>query len=337
MKYHPTSLFLCLSLVSAAMAGPLPKDQIASDTKWLLHFDFDEFRSTRVGGFLVNDILQKQVGPALDELKREFQFTLDANKVLNQINSITAYGTDYQSPRNSAVVLFRTHSEVQTAFVGALAGFALAGTNTPAMVEQTQQGDIAFYSVRDKVFLAVLPGKVVVVGRSRDMTQKAADVLAGKSPNLTSSKAFSEFPDVRKTFFFLATAEGFSAETALPPQAKILQMADGARVALGENAERLFIDLALKGRNSDVVTQMHQVVQGLIAFASLGQTENPELAQLIRGIRVSADDKIVRLNVEYPVARAIEQVKENNVNFFIRPAPSGSNDASDSAPEPGAE
>jgi len=232
----------------------------------------------------------------------------EINRILDKINSITVYGTDYQSPRDNSVLMIKTDPDLQTAFVGVMAGLALAGTNAP--VKQTQVGPVTFYSLKDQVFFAVLPGKLVAVGKSRGIVQKAADVLAGKAANLKSSKVFSEFADVKKTFFFFGVAEAFNSDAVVAPQAKLLQMADGGRVVLGEHADQLFLDLALKAKSSEIVTQMQQVVQGIIALASLGQPENKDLAQLVQAVKVSADDRIVNVSVEYPVDKVIQKLGE---------------------------
>ena len=115
---------------------------------------------------------------------------------------------------------------------------------------------------------------------------------------------------MKKTFFFLGVAEGFSADTVLPPQAKLLQLADGGRVVLGENADQLFLDLALKAKTSEVVTQMQQVIQGLIAMASLGKPDDKDIMQLVQSTKVSATDKVVSVNVEYPVEKALQRIDE---------------------------
>ena len=150
----------------------------------------------------------------------------------------------------------------------------------------------------------------MVLSKSREAVEKAEAVLNGKSANLSTGKAFSGFPETPKAFFFLAIAEGFNEDAPLPPQAKVLKMTEGARLILGENAGSLFLNLALKAKSSEVMTQMQQVIQGTVALASLSQPENPDLMQLAQSVKVSGDDKMVTVGVEFPVEKAIRLLGE---------------------------
>ena len=96
----------------------------------------------------------------------------------------------------------------------------------------------------------------------------------------------------------------------MPPQARILQMADGGRVVLGEKADRLCLDLALKGKSKEVVTQIQQVVQGMIALFSLGQPKNKDLSELMQSTKVSTSENVVSVGVEYPVQKALIKLAE---------------------------
>jgi len=194
--------------------------------------------------------------------------------------------------------------------VGLVAGFALAGTNSPMQVTQEQLGNVTLYSARDKAYCAILPGKVVVLSASYEAAKKSAQVLSGKAETLEAKKTFVEFPQEKTGYFFVASAEGFNEDAALPPQAKLLQMADGGQLALGEDADQMVLNLALKAKTPEIVTQMQQVVQGLIAMVSLGQPENKDLAKLVQGIKVSATEKVVSVRVEYPVDKVIQQLEE---------------------------
>jgi hypothetical protein len=308
-------LFLCLP--NPALAGTLPKEEISADAKWLVHLEAAQFRATKVGSFVVNQMLENKLSRPVAELNAKFKLDIKVDKILDGIKSITIYGTDYQSPQDQSVLLIRASPELEKVFVGFLAGMVLAGTNAPVQITQTQEGSVSFYAAPgtaylkfDFPFCAVLPGKVIAIGRSREITEKAAKVLAGKAPNLASSKSFIDFGDTREAFFFLGMAEGFNLGNNLPPQAKLLQAADAGRVVLGEDADQLFLRLALRGKTPDVVTQMEQVVQGLIAIGSLSQPKDQDVAHLLNSIKVSTNGNLVNVGVDYPVERAIAQLKQ---------------------------
>jgi hypothetical protein len=323
MKYL-VQIMVVVAIANSARAA-LPQEQIASDAKWLLHLDIAQFRSTQVGSYIFKEIVQKQLSKPLAEIKHYLKYSLDQDKILEQISSITIYGTAYQSPENNSVVIVRTDAELEKVVLGALAGLSLASGSESASVEvkQTQIGNVSFYAIRDDFFFAVQPGKVVMFGKSRAMTEKAAQVLAGRASSLSSSKSFSGFVDMKRAFFFMGVAEGFSAGPELPPQAKLLQMADGGRVVLGENSDRIFLDLALRAKSTEVGTQMQQVIQGLIALSSLGQSENKDVAQMLDSIKVSTSGNVVSVSVEYPVESVIHFLGENKDKLGVRPGRAG--------------
>ena len=71
------------------------------------------------------------------------------------------------------------------------------------------------------------------------------------------------------------------------------------------------MDLSLKAKASEVVTQMQQVVQGMIALASLSQTDNQDLQQLAQSAKVFAAGNIVSLQLGYPADKAIQMLNSH--------------------------
>ncbi len=320
MKRIAWFLPLFLSLLGPALAGSIPKEEVSANAKWLVHLDGAQFRATKVGSFITTE-LEKQLSPVVEQLKEKLKLDLDAKKILGGINGITIYGTEYQSPQDHAVLLIGTSPELQKILVGFLAGMVLAGTNAPVQVTETVEGNVTFYTVRDTAYCAVLPGKVIAIGRSREATENAAKVLEGKAPNLTSGAAFGGLGDLKEAFFLLAVAEGFNLGNNLPPQAKLLQVADAGRVALGESANEVFLSLALRAKTPDIVAQMQQVVQGLIAIGSLSQPQDKDLGRLLQSIKVSTADNIVNVRVDYPVDKAVEQLTQARDKMLAPGAP----------------
>jgi hypothetical protein len=310
MKRITLFLPLFLSLLSPALAGSIPKEQISADAKWLVHLEAAQFRATKVGSFITTELLEQKLGQAAAKLKEKAKLDLDAKKIIGGLNSITIYGADYQSPQDHSVLLIGTSPELQKILVGFLAGMVLAGTNAPVHVTQTAQGSVTFYAVGEMAYCAVLPDKVIAIGRSRAATENAAKVLDGKAPSLASSAAFGGFGEMKEPFFFVGMAEDFNVGDNLPPQARLLQVADAGRVALGESSDQVFLSLALRAKTPDVVAEMQQVVQGLIAIGSLSQPQDKDLGRLLQSIKVSTTGNIVNVRAEYPVDKAIEKLTQ---------------------------
>ena len=309
MKHPAPALIAGLVLAAVAVAAsPLQKEQVAADAKWLLHVDLEQFRATKTGSYFVREILESKLARPKEDLKRDLNFDLDVTR----ISSITAYGTDYQRhPDANGVLIVKTDLDVAAALDGLIEKFSKEGGEGAGPVKREKQGAATTYSLHNgEGFVCVHPGKLVLLGKSHEAVEKAEAVLSGKSANLSTGKAFSGFPEGPKAFFFLAIAEGFNEDAPLPPHAKVLKMTDGARLVLGENAANLFLNLALKAKSAEVMTQMQQVIQGTVALASLSQQENPDLIQLAQSVKVSGDDKMVTVGVEFPVEKAIQLLSE---------------------------
>lgn len=308
MKFKLYLLAAVLALMAHPLdAATLPKKQIAADAKWLLHVDLQNLRQTKLGEFATKGVLEKAVAPL------KSQVGIDVNGLVERVSSITAYGTDFQkNPEANGVLLVQMDAEAQKIVEGFLAAQMLA--DSKGAIKKSQQDGVALYSADNKLSLAIHPNHLVVVGKSQKQIDKATEVLAGKAQNLTASDAFSDFPALPNAYFFLAVAEGFNENSAIPPQAEVLRKADGARVLIGEATEKLFVDLALRARSLEVSQQIQQVIEGIRAMVSLSQIENKDLQELVRSINVSTKGKMVSVRAEFPVGPLIKKI-ENKVQM----------------------
>ena len=298
MNYFSYTVALVLTLATSSYATPLQKGVIPRDAKWLVHLDVDNLRDSKVGTIVIKQTL----AAPLAQLKTEMK--VDGELILQKLHSITAFGTDFQAgPEVNGVLVLSGDEELQTIVEGLLAAQILQNSDGP--IKKVQQTPFALYSVGGQVFISPGPAGRVVVSKSRQQVEDMRRVLAGKAEVDNAGEAFSGYAKVANTFFFLAVAEGFNENAALPAQARILKMADGARIVLGEKGDQLFLDIALKAKDAEVIQQIRQVLEGLKAVVALGQSENKELLELAQSTKVSSAEKVVTVNIEYPLSKAI--------------------------------
>ena len=299
------TIFYLIFLLNAAMpswSGPLQRDVVAPDAKWLLHVDLDNFRQTQLGTFVIRDVMER----AMAEVKTNLKF--DAVQMFSRLGSITAYGNNYEMGKEaSGVVVIKTDLETRKALEGLLVAQTLQNTNGP--IRKLQNMPFAVYTMNNELFASAHEG-TLIFGKSRKQLERTHEIVSGRARGLKNAKAFADFPETPNGFFFLAVAEGFSESGNIPPQARILQMADGARVAVGERGDQLFLQLAVKGKTADITREIQQVIEGMIAIVSLGQSENKELMQLVKSTKVSGADRVVSLALEFPMADAIKKLRE---------------------------
>ena len=144
---------------------------------------------------------------------------------------------------------------------------AEAGKSGQGGIKAVREGADPVYAVGSNVFVAVRPGRGILVSPKFGEIDDACNVIDGKTPSLTDKVAFSEYAALPGGFFFLALAEGFAQNAGLPAQAEVLKLAEGGRVALGEEADKLQLSLNLKAQTAEGATQIQQVLQGQVIHA----------------------------------------------------------------------
>jgi len=176
--------------------------------------------------------------------------------------------------------------------------------------------------VNKELFVSAQPKQPVIISKSQAEVERARTVLAGQAPNGTAPQSLIELPNQPQSFFFLALARGFNDEAPIPPQAKVLKMADTLRLALGENGGQVLLNIALKAKNAEVCQQIQQVLQGIVAVVALGQVENKDLQQLVQSIQVTTNNLTVNVDLKYPVAKVLDKIQERHDEKAEEPAPS---------------
>ncbi|MDA1274143.1 MAG: hypothetical protein O2960_08835 [Verrucomicrobia bacterium] len=302
MKIFAGALALALGHAAVVLAEPLQKGCVAGDSKWLLHIDLDNFRSTKVGQLAMKHVLDE----VLADIKNKSK--LDLGPLIQRIRSVTAYGTDFDhEPDANGILMVQADAEAMKIFEGLLAAQMLSDSN--ASVSKVSDAATPLYTLNKELFIGIEPKNLVLLGKSRKQVEKAQSVLNGKTKSVASTKAFSDLLPESKSFFFLAVADGLSSAQNAPAQAKVLQMAEGGRIMLGETENKLVAELVLKAKSAQVVGQIQAVLQGMIALASLSQSDNHELQRLIQGINVSSAGDIVTIKLQYPLGEALKKLE----------------------------
>jgi hypothetical protein len=266
--------------------------------------DIETLRNARLGQFLASQVETKLAKPTAD-LKQLLDFDFDWRR----ITSATAYGTDFQPQPGKGVLLVYTDLDARKALETAIDRLQ-AGNATSGGIRRLEPDPLPMYLLNNDLYVAVQPGKPLMLSKFHQEILKAREVLSGQSPSLQGATTFTDLPQEPGTFFFLAAAQGISERMHIPPKAQVLKMADSLRLVLGEAADKLCLDAVLKTKTPESCQQVQQVLQGLVALALLSQTQNPDLLELAQSAKVSASGQTVNLRLQFSVARAIERIKE---------------------------
>jgi len=297
----------CGSLLAAsfvAIAGPLDKTKVASDAKWLVHVDVEGLRNSAFGEYVMNEFVKPQLENN-DQLKHA---NLSMN--ISNIMSITAYGASIDKGPDGVLMVSTTADPRKD--LDTVAGMFLAsqGTNTPFLL--VDKDPLPLYSFSKTVYFAPA-GHTLFIAKSREQIERAHEVARGKADSLAKTSGFKNFSEAPKAYFTAAIADGFMGNLGVPPQAQILREATGGRLCLGERDKNVFVNLVFQGRNDMATTRIQQVLQGVVALASLSQ-QDEEITRLASGIKITSEGPDVVVNLEYPVDKTIQKIKEETSN-----------------------
>jgi hypothetical protein len=294
---------VCLLLSGiAAFASPLERKEVPADAKWLLHLDVDALRETSVGKYIFSDVLDKK----LNDAKKAFPLI---GVLIGNVQSLTAYGNETTRHDRNGVLEIKTDAESEKKLETLLQA-GMAGVTQGFTVEKLDLKDADVYKVNKDLFVHALHNGRLLVGKSQSELEKARQVLATGTGSLTESKSFTGFGNTEHGFFLVGIAEGLGESAKMFPQAKILQMAEGGQLSIGEKEDKLNFRLALKSRDQESCNQMQQVIQGLIALVSLTQSDNKELNSFIQTLKIDKGENLLKINLSFPVSDAIKQIAD---------------------------
>lgn len=299
------TLAAALLAATTSIAAPLDRGLVAADAKWVLHLDMDAFRDTRIGKFLVDDLIEVK----LASVREATQLNFDTS--FTKIQGLTAYGPGFGKEGEGAL-LVRTTANM-TKDLEALAGLTAVDDEEGNEITRLQENPYAIYKFKEDFFVAPDVNGTAIFAKTEDQIEKARAVLIGK----TESLAFNAFnyPRAENAFFFLGVAEGFNEASEVPPQAQVLKETEGGRLVIGESGENLFVNLILRGKSAEAATRVQQMLQGIVAFLSLSQ--DPEVTQFAEATKIANDGENVTVNIQFPVENAIEKIKEGGVTVNV--------------------
>ncbi|MDP6678093.1 MAG: hypothetical protein QGG72_04275 [Verrucomicrobiota bacterium] len=85
-------------------------------------------------------------------------------------------------------------------------------------------------------------------------------------------------------------------------------MVKQAALVMGETDGELILSLAVDTYDADTAQQLEAMVNGLIGFARLGQDENPEIKDILKGIKVAREKVSVSIHFAISVEKLLEMI-----------------------------
>lgn len=304
MKVFFSLIGIGIWLSQSASAGTLNNRFVADQTKWLVHLDLDNFRTTKLGRLLAEQVIDPAIAKAIAEFQPLVKIDLD----WHQIRSLTAYGNKYQAGSEpNGVLLVAAEVTLLDSLLEALADESQSDPTANRPVDRVQMNPFPMYRLEQNLFLTRPQPDCLIIGKQSNEVFQAREVVLGKAPNLSQASTFALYPPAPQSFIFLGLAESFRDE-AVPPQAELLKKAEGGRLIIGEAPETFFLTLDLKTQTAEISRQIQQVVQGMLALSMLTLAQNEDARgalEMIQNIRVKTSDHFVTINLQFPLEKAL--------------------------------
>ena len=302
-----TTTVLILSVLIAAgsvLGGPLLNTQVSSSANWVVHADYDRFRSTEIGKLIADELEILGIAEKLRNFAAVYSF-----HPLNDIRGVTLYGNG--DNRQKAVVLIDGDFDKEKLV-------ALVSMNPEH--EQLEYGRIQIHGWVDennhkrdgspqKMYGCFYSETLLILSAGLDATTQAIDVLNGAAACATPDSLSTAGINADNAFFRVA-ARAVDKMAEQEPKAAMLKQADEIALVIGEANGRFYLDMGLKAKSQEDAENIRKMADGLIAFAKLAGQEKPKLAELVAKLQLSRTEENIRLSFESDSRDLFDLLKE---------------------------
>lgn len=305
---------LCSPLLAAAAPSALAAFDpavVPAEAQWVFYVDVHGLRASAMGAELMAMI------PEMDLDSKQLPLKLNLPKLIESIDSATAYGTRItkNADEMDGALVIRGTEDLRKIVQGVMLASLGAedGKGEFKVKELTGLGYEA-YQVQDEVIVALPPGNAILVSKSKESLTAARGLLASDKGSLAKSKNAMLTPLIPGGVTpYVLTATVIPRESGLipeeGPQARILQMASAASVALGESGSMTTARIQIDATSAEMADRLIKILQGFVAMLSFAETDDAALASFLRSVTVEKTPSGALLNLAYPTDRLVQMLK----------------------------
>ena len=202
MKIFATLLFSTISTFILS-AAPINKSYVAKEAKWVLHIDTDRFEDTAIGKFAtaqLNALMKKEI----DSLP----IGIDVEAILNDLNSVTAYGYTFEeNPERNSVLIISAGEQLQAIIDAFAANEEMNAEEGESCINVLDNTPHRTYLIDNEVYMSFPSQDLTIISKSLEQIEKTLRVIEGKEENLIDSKSTLVIEQDRG-FFLLASVQG---------------------------------------------------------------------------------------------------------------------------------
>jgi hypothetical protein len=293
---------IILLMEAPGLAGPLAIEQVGGSASWVVHANQEQFKKTLTGQLIRKEMVNLGIEENLTNFAMIFSF-----HPLDDVRDVTVYGTGHV--REKAVVLIDGFFDKEK---------ILSLLRMNPRYKEIKYGDLVVREWFDEnqkdpnqmMYGCFYKDELIVMGSGLDAVKQEVDVLKGKAKSATG-EIFSQAALSAKGAFLQAAGRrvGEMVEGE-DPQAAALKQSDQLGVAIGENDGNFYVDVGLVAKSEEAAQAITKMLDGILAFISLPNEEQPKLVELAKNIKINCEGKNVKVKFESAPEMVVQFLKD---------------------------
>ena len=310
---------LLIAVTETSFGNQPDMEKIPQNANWVAHVNFETFRSSEVGSFVLKEILKlPQMKQKLDGLKIGFGVDID------QLSFVTAYGS---GAKNEGVIFAKGGFNTKQ-----LEGFASLNEKVEIKTVNGQK----IYSAPKMAFSPLGPDSMIAA-TNEELLKAGLNARLGNNTKQKENPILDHINELIKKPIATITAQIPNVRKmekrgrSIPAtEQAIMEKLDWAGLALGESGASIQITCVMNTENIETAEHMENILRGVSSLLSLSTEieplfqNDPKLNKIIPHIKtsVSRKNQIVGMQLEidtYVMVKIIEEemakkrkVKENS-------------------------
>ena len=255
---------LLVTIIGTASEKQIGLEKIPPSANWIAHLDFEAFRSSKIGAFVLQDILKAPyIEQKMTGLKNAFGVDID------QLGFVTAYGS---GEKNVGVVYAQGGFNTKQ-----LEGFASLNEKVEIKTVNGQK----IYSA-PKVAFSPLGPDSMIAATNEELLKAGLNARLGNNTKQKENPILDHLNELVKKPIATITAQIPKVRKMEKPgrsisatEQAIMEKLDWAGVALGESGASIRIACVMNTENIETAEHMENVLRGVSSLLSLSTEIEP--------------------------------------------------------------
>ena len=298
---------LLIAVTETSFGNQPDMEKIPQNANWVAHVNFETFRSSEVGSFVLKEILKlPQMKQKLDGLKIGFGVDID------QLGFVTAYGS---GAKNEGVIFAKGGFNTKQ-----LEGFASLNEKVEIKTVKGQK----IYSSPKVAFSPMGPDSMIAATKE-ELLKAGLNTRLGNNKKQKNNPILDRLNELVKKPIATITAQIPKVRKMEKPlksisatEQAIMEKLDWAGFALGESGASIQIACVMNTEDIKTAEHMENILRGVSSLLSLSTEieplfqNDPKLNKIMHHIKtsVSRKSRIVGMELEMDTAFLFEMIEQ---------------------------